>query len=67
MGLAGPATIDMHWDWVGAPLLIPMGMAGPATINMHWDWVGPLLLISNGLAGLATIIGCFWIGLASHN
>jgi hypothetical protein len=36
MGLGGPASINIQWDWLGpAVLLVSFGLGGPATINFN--------------------------------
>jgi hypothetical protein len=36
MGLGGPTSINIQWDWVGpAVLLVSFGLGGPATINYN--------------------------------
>jgi hypothetical protein len=53
----GPATIDMHWDWVSLDgELITLGLGGPTTIDMHWEWGSPdEEIITLGLGGPRTI------------
>jgi hypothetical protein len=51
MGLGGPSKINMHWDWVGLPVLlvafglvgpllvlIPMGLGRPARTQIQLEW-----------------------------